>query len=263
LILSLIFGTAYWKLGHNQADAGLRVSLLFFAALMGNLTAFAFMFPVFEYRPLFYRERAEGMYHVAAFGIARILTDIPGVLSSAIAFSIPLYWLAGFQYNAGKFFFFLLAIIGLNLAAVALGQFIATCNPTAETATLIFGSILAFFALTAGFLIKRTDIPPWFIWGYWISIFRYTIEALVDNEFKGLLLGCPNNEDAYPVPVVLPNGNTVTKFYCQFHRGEQFIQSFEMYPSLQWPDIAVLYGYFFLFTFLTVVCTKLINHQKR
>jgi uncharacterized membrane protein YbhN (UPF0104 family) len=34
-----------------------------------------------------------------------------------------------------------------------------------------------------GFIVSRANIPPWWIWGYWLSPFTYALNALSVNEF--------------------------------------------------------------------------------
>jgi hypothetical protein len=41
-----------------------------------------------------------------------------------------------------------------------------------------------FFMLCEGFFQIRSDIPPWFIWVYYMGFHTYAFRAAVVNEFK-------------------------------------------------------------------------------
>lgn len=45
--------------------------------------------------------------------------------------------------------------------------------------------VMTFFTLTMGFLIPASEIPPWYIWIYWINPLRYILQGLVVNEVGG------------------------------------------------------------------------------
>jgi len=48
-----------------------------------------------------------------------------------------------------------------------------------------------------GFYINIDNIPIYYKWIYYISFFRYSYEALLANEFRGLQFAC-NNSSCIP-----------------------------------------------------------------
>lgn len=66
LFLMVLAGLFFWQLRHDQSGATLRVNLLGFITVYAGLSAFAALPATFEFRPVLYRERAEGMYNTAA-----------------------------------------------------------------------------------------------------------------------------------------------------------------------------------------------------
>jgi hypothetical protein len=43
-----------------------------------------------------------------------------------------------------------------------------------------------FFMLCEGFLIVKSDIPPWFIWGHYIAFHTYSFRPFMVNEFASI-----------------------------------------------------------------------------
>eukprot|EP01117_Protostelium_nocturnum_P006613 TRINITY_DN237_c1_g1_i1.p1 TRINITY_DN237_c1_g1~~TRINITY_DN237_c1_g1_i1.p1 ORF type:complete len:1431 (+),score=551.25 TRINITY_DN237_c1_g1_i1:149-4441(+) len=261
LFLAFIFGTVYFRLNYDSYGGQLRVALMFVTAIYANLTAFAY-FPVnFANRPVFYRERDSGMYRTTAWQLAQTVTDFPIIAFGTILFATPLYWITGLDADAAKFFYFLFTVLALNFCALSIGQLFGVIFPSIEAAGLIFGTIFAIFALSAGFLLPRPGFPVYGIWIYWMSFLRYAVEGLAVNELRGLQFNC-NENGGIPVVVTGPDGVQFTRYYCQFRTGEQVIQQFGMINMI-WADVFVLWGMYLLATLLSLIGLRFIRHAKR
>lgn len=55
----------------------------------------------------------------------------------------------------------------------------------------IGAGLFGMFMLCCGFFVLPSNIPPWFIWGYWIGFHTYAFELFMYNEFDSLKLTCP------------------------------------------------------------------------
>lgn len=53
-------------------------------------------------RPVFYRERAAGLYAAVPFALAQALVELPYVLAQTIIYSLLVYFLIRFEINAAK-----------------------------------------------------------------------------------------------------------------------------------------------------------------
>jgi len=264
IVLSFVFATVYFRLGNEEKTANERVSVLFFSAVFANLTAFAYIPKQYIIRPIFYRERSDGMYRVLAFGISVAITDIPGIIIGAIIFAIPYYWIIGLAPFPGRFFFFLLVFIGLQFCCVSFAVFLGVWIPSSDIAGIIYGTLFGFFAMSAGFLLPRTEIPDYYIWIYHISFLRYALEPLVINEMNPTLFYC-NNATSSVVHVNVTSGNVTLgiREACPFNSGKEILELFGMREDLKWIDVGVLYGYYLFFLVLTLIGLRFINHQKR
>jgi ABC-type multidrug transport system ATPase subunit/ABC-type multidrug transport system permease subunit len=261
LLLGLIFGTAFWQRNLDQAGSIQLVSALFFSSVLANLNAFS-MIPVTTLlQPVFLRETAESMYSAWAFGVARIVVSYLIALTVPTVFGIPFYWMSGLRQEAGPFFTYMLALYGIFLACVSLSLALSQIMPNEELASLVFSLSFSFFALSAGFLLPKGKLH-WWIWSYWISVIHWYLEPVVVNNFRGVTLYCTDNQ-LVPVEVSLANGSTAVRQFCPLTSGDQFLASFDMNKNLLWPDIAVLWGYCFVFSTIYFVALRYINWTKR
>jgi len=44
----------------------------------------------------------------------------------------------------------------------------------------IGAGMFGMFMLCCGFFVLPSNIPPWFIWGYWIGFHTYAFELFID-----------------------------------------------------------------------------------
>lgn len=76
----------------------------------------------------------------------------------------------------------LLMVLAIYWAIPLFGQLFSFLSPNIGIASVIGTILLVAFTLTVGFLISPENIPPWWIWVYWINPLRYALQGLVVNE---------------------------------------------------------------------------------
>jgi len=66
-------------------------------------------------------------------------------------------------------------------------------NPmTGQTAGSGLFSVMFLFS---GFFIKKADIPAYWIWIHYLSLFKYTYDSIISSSFEGISYGTTTNED--------------------------------------------------------------------
>lgn len=50
------------------------------------------------------------------------------------------------------------------------------------------------FMLCCGFFVIPSNIPDWFIWGYWMGFHTYAFELFMFNEFDSVKLNFLNKK---------------------------------------------------------------------
>uniref|UniRef100_A0A1X7TD60 ABC-2 type transporter transmembrane domain-containing protein n=1 Tax=Amphimedon queenslandica TaxID=400682 RepID=A0A1X7TD60_AMPQE len=98
--------------------------------------------------------------------------------------------------------------------------------------------------LFGGVLLTLDTIPVWIRWLQYVSLFRYSIEAIVVNEIDGLYFNQTINGSSVLVP------------------GSELL-SFQGYKtSWLWYDMIGLGGLALLFLTLTYITLRLIKKEK-
>jgi ABC-type multidrug transport system ATPase subunit len=258
LFLGLLTGAAFWQMGNDQVSIGLRASIFFLLLLLASFNAFTLIPIIMEERPAFYRERASGTYPSLVYLIAFILSNLPWSLAGAVCFCVPVYWMAGFQYEAGPFFFYLLVAVLSSLVAQMFSQFISFSAANAEAAAFMGGVPTLLFNLLAGFFVPPSEMGFW-IFGYYISFTRYSLQSLMINEVDGVEFECPNNEGA--IPYQTANG---IAFYCQITSGQDALDAFEITEiSSKWILAGILTGFYFIFILFSWFALQYMKHLNR
>jgi len=102
-----------------------------------------------------------------------------------------------------------------------------------------------FFMLCEGFFIVRTDIPPWFIWGYYIGFHSYTFRVFMYNEFSQIDLFDPETQA------------------FGFVTGKDVLEFYDMEEVKVGNDFAVLIGFSLFFQICFYLVLERFHKGKR
>ena len=138
-----------------------------------------------EDRAVFVRERRNGYYSVAAHVISESLMSIPGLLIISFICSITVFFMAGLHGGASGFFIFAFDLFIALYVAESMLAFIASLVPHYIIGMAIGAAAYGFQMLTQGFFLLPSNIPPYWIWGYYIGFHRYAFGIFMHNEFTG------------------------------------------------------------------------------
>ena len=159
---------------------------LFAFSLTFLLSASAKGLPVFvQERNILSRESYGGAYRVSSYVIANAIVFLPFMLIVALVFSIPVYWLAGLNNRPSAFLYFVLVIwVAVYSANSMVALFNAVVPNYIMGTTLITGCLGAFF-LFSGFFVSKNQIPKYWRFVHYLSLFKYPLESLLINEYSG------------------------------------------------------------------------------
>ncbi|XP_067672011.1 broad substrate specificity ATP-binding cassette transporter ABCG2-like isoform X3 [Haliotis asinina] len=186
LLFAIIVGAVYFQLD-TSAASGIqnRVGAFFFMVMnqiFGNLSAVEIFL---RERSMFMHENVSGFYRVSSFFLAKVFCDlVPMRLVPTAVFSSVVYWLIGFKNGASHFFFFLLNLFLTTLSATSLAFAISASIQVRAVANILISLSFVFMMLFSGLLINLGSIGEWLTWAKWISIFRFSLDALCINELK-------------------------------------------------------------------------------
>ncbi|KAH8653120.1 putative Brefeldin A resistance protein [Tricladium varicosporioides] len=262
LVQALISGSLFYNAPNNSAGLFVKSGALFLALLFNSLMAMSEVTDSFSGRPILAKHKAFALYHPAAFCIAQIAADIPVILFQISHFSIVLYFMVGLKSTAGAFLTFWIFIFATTMAMTALFRWIGAAFKTFDAASKVSGFLISALIMYTGYMIRKPQMHPWFVWIYWIDPLAYGFEGLLSNEFHNTIIPCVANNLA-------PNGPGYTDLLYQACTGvggaavgatqvtgDDYLASLAYSHSHLWRNFGILWAWWVLFVVLTIVSTN-------
>jgi ABC-type multidrug transport system permease subunit len=171
LFVAFLYGLVYYnqgKIDPNGATIGDVQNVL---GLLFSMAVFVGMFNannvlplLFSERPVYYRERAAGMYGPLSYSTATGVAELPYLLVQALIMVCIAYWLVGFAAVAWKFFYFLLMFFTSLCVYTYMGNFMSTISPSLLMSALIVSLFSQTWTIVNGYLIPYDQIPIYWKW---------------------------------------------------------------------------------------------------
>ncbi|BBN10593.1 ATP-binding cassette, subfamily G (WHITE), member 2 [Marchantia polymorpha subsp. ruderalis] len=181
--VALTMGTLFLQARISEKGARQRVSFISFTLALLIFTSVEAMGIFLEERQIFIRETSRGAYRAATYVISGAIVIIPFLMILAIVFSTISYWLVGLVAEPGPFFFFTLTVFLVLLVANSFVSFVSGLVPNFTVGNSLCSAVIAYFFLFSGFFIERNNIPKYWIWLHYLSLFKYPFESMLENEF--------------------------------------------------------------------------------
>lgn len=178
-------GLCLGSIFYRGSDPGERMGLFAFS-LTFLLSSTTEGLPVFvQERNILSRESYGGAYRVSSYVIANAIVFLPFMLIVALVFSIPVYWLAGLNTRPWAFLYFVLVIWVAVYSANSMVAFFSAAVPNYIMGTTLITGCLGAFFLFSGFFVSKNQIPKYWRFVHYLSLFKYPLEALLINEYWG------------------------------------------------------------------------------
>ncbi|KAF9209762.1 hypothetical protein BGZ49_001404 [Haplosporangium sp. Z 27] len=268
VIKAIVVGSVFLKLKTDASGAFTRGGVLFFALLFNALISQAELPMAMQGRPILYKHKKFAMYRPSAFAIAQICVDIPLIIVQVVLFSVVLYFMAGLQHEAGKWFFFVMTLFFAALCMTAFFRMWGAISSTFDQASGNSGLLLLALILYSGYMIPYQAMHPWLIWVFWINPLAYAFKALISNEMRGLKFVCNGAS-------MIPNGPTYTDMQYQvcglagsvpgsnIVDGSDYLFTAYRYKTSQmWLDIVALICFWLLFVAINCYALENIEFGK-
>lgn len=169
IVQSIILGTVFYDLPHSTQSLYQVGSVVFYTILIPGLQSMSEFGNTFAQRPLLLKHKRYRFYHPLSYGYGQILTDI--VLKIvAIAYNIPMYFLANLQRRADRFFIFFLVAYISHLTLSMFFRFIAVLSPSVEKAGLPVGFFLTTLVIYTGWYIPPPQMQVWLKWFRYLNV---------------------------------------------------------------------------------------------
>ncbi|CAJ2504930.1 Uu.00g123240.m01.CDS01 [Anthostomella pinea] len=266
IIIAIVLGTLYLRLGNTSASAFSKGGLLFISLLFNAFQAFSELGSTMTGRPIVNKHKAYAFHRPSALWIAQIFVDTAFSAVQILVFSIIVYFMTDLHRTPGAFFTFYLLILVGNLAMTLYFRIIGCLSPDFDYAIKFAVITVTLFILTSGYLIQYQSQQVWLRWIFWINALGLAFASLMANEFGGNELTCSGES-------LVPSGvdyNNISHQVCtlagsvpgtlQVNGGDYITQGYSYHPHDLWRNFGIIMAIIVFFLIMNVVLGELVKH---
>lgn len=177
-------GTLYLFTSDSRIGLDNRAAYIVFTLAFYYWTSLEAL-PIFiQEREIFQREYSRGAYRASSFALATFLVYIPFYIIIAAVYSVITFFLVGLPASAGQFFYHAFCIFTVVVTGSTFATMISTLVPNPMIGQTSASSIFAVMFLFSGFFIVRRDIPLYWIYFHYLSLFKYAYDDLMTNALQ-------------------------------------------------------------------------------
>ncbi|KAK3012503.1 hypothetical protein RJ639_007989 [Escallonia herrerae] len=228
--VGLVLGTIFMNVANDQGHLALQTRIGFFAfSLTFLLSSATEGLPIFlQERRIFMRETSRGAYRVSSHVIANTLIFLPFLLMVGLLYATPVYWLVGLRREVDGFFYFALVVWMVVLMSNSFTACFSALVPNFIMGTSVISGLMGSFFLFSGYFISKENIPNYWIFMHYSSLFKYPFECFLINQYGGKegRTRCVDTEAGE----------------CKLY-GDGFLRQQGVTESQKWSNIAVMLGF--------------------
>lgn len=242
LLVGLVLGTIYINIGFDKQGIEKRFGLFAFT-LTFLLSSTTETLPIFiNERPILLRETSGGIYRLSSYLIANTLVFLPYLLAIAIIYSVSVYFLVGLCASWQAFAYFVLVIWVIVLMANSFVLFLSSLAPNYIAGTSLVTILLGGFFLFSGYFISKDNMPKYWLFMHFFSMYKYALDALLINEYGCLVSRC----------LIWYEENNGNNRECMVTGGD-VLQKRGLHERQRWSNIYILIGFFVLYRVLCLM----------
>ncbi|KAI5404988.1 ATP-binding cassette sub- G member 5 [Lathyrus oleraceus] len=245
LISGLVLGSIFGNLKDGLVGAEQRVGLFAFI-LTFLLSSTIDALPIFlQEREILMKETSSGSYRVSSYALANGIVYLPFLLILAILFAVPLYWIVGLNQNFTAFLHFLLLIWLILYTANSVVVCFSALVPNFIVGNSVIAGVIGSSFLFSGYFISNHEIPNYWIFMHYLSLFKYPFEGFLINEFS-------NSKKCleYMFGACVMKGEDILKE--EGYGGE----------SSRWKNVGVMVSFIFVYRFISYVILRYRSSQR-
>ncbi|XWS71252.1 hypothetical protein CRYUN_Cryun03dG0122600 [Craigia yunnanensis] len=232
------FGLAsvYVKVRKDEEGVAERLGLFAFS-LSFLLSSTVEALPIYlQERRVLMKEASRGAYRISSYMIANTIVFMPFLLAVSMLFAVPVYWIVGLNPSIAAFTFFTFVVWLIILMASSLVLFLSAVSPDFVSGNSLICTVLGAFFLFSGYFIPKDNIPKYWLFMYYVSLYRYPLDTLLTNEYWSLRSEC-FSWHPQDYSHCLLTGNDVLK-----SRG--------LDKDTRWMNVGIMFGFFLFYRVL-------------
>ncbi|GLU18083.1 hypothetical protein SLE2022_344030 [Rubroshorea leprosula] len=250
LVAGLVLGTIYFNVGSDKGRIALQTRIGFFAfSLTFLLSSTTEVLPIFlQERRILMRETSRGAYRVSSYVLANTIIFLPFLLLVGLLFSTPVYWLVGLRRESHGFLYFSLVVWMVLLMSNSFVACFSALVPNFIMGNSVIAGLMGSFFLFSGYFISKDNIPTYWIFMHYLSLFKYPFECFMINEFGG--------QQGTRRCIDFQNGE------CSFY-GNELLRQQDIKESQKWSNLAVMLGFIIGYRVLCLLILSYRCHRTR
>ncbi|KAB2064166.1 hypothetical protein ES319_A09G002200v1 [Gossypium barbadense] len=173
--------------GNGSMRSKLQTQIGFFAfSLTFLLSSTTEGLPIYlQERRILMKETSRGAYRVSSYVISNTMVFMPFLLFVALLYTFPVYWLVGLRREINAFLYFSLVVWLVVLMSNSFVACFSALVPNFIMGTSLIAGLVGSFFLFSGYFISKEDIPKYWIFMHYLSLFKYPFECFMLNEYGG------------------------------------------------------------------------------
>ena len=176
-------GSVYLKVRKDEGGVTERLGLFAFS-LSFLLSSTVEALPIYlQERRVLMKEASRGAYRISSYLIANTVVFLPFLFVVALLFAVPIYWLVGLNSSITAFAFFTFIVWLILLMASSLVLFLSAVSPDFISGNSLICTVLGAYFLFSGYFIPKDSIPKYWLFMYYVSLYRYPLDSLLINEY--------------------------------------------------------------------------------
>ncbi|KAF7803604.1 ABC transporter G family member 29-like [Senna tora] len=249
LVAAFLMGTIFWKVGtkrSNSTDLTMVIGAMFTSVLFVGINNCSTVQPVVAVeRTVFYREKAAGMYAALPYAVAQVVCEIPYVFFQTVYYSLIVYAMVSFEWEARKFFWFFFVSFFSFLYFTYYGMMTVAITPNHQVAAIFASAFYGLFNIFSGFFIPRPKIPKWWVWYYWICPIAWTVYGLIVAQYG-------DSEEILAVPG-MENGVLIKDYITSYYGYD---------PNFMGPVAGILVAFTVFFAFMFAFGIRIMEGKR-
>ena len=230
VLVGFVLGTIFTEVSNDPHRFKLKNQVGFFAfSLTFLLSSTTDGLPIYlQERRILMRETLRGAYRISSYIIANTFVFLPFLLTVALLYATPVYWIVGLRREIDGFLYFSLVVWMVLLMSNSFVLCFSALVPDFIIGTYLIAGLMGSFFLFSGYFISREDIPWCWIFMHYLSLFKYPFECFMINEYGG--------EQGKKRCLVSVEGQCI-------EYGDSFLMQQGLKQSQKWSNLGVMLGF--------------------
>ncbi|KAG1677137.1 hypothetical protein FOA52_000943 [Chlamydomonas sp. UWO 241] len=181
-VVGLIVGGLFYGLPKTETGAPLFFGASYMIILFTSMGAMIGLTTALQTKGVWLKHRDNQFYPAWAHATALTITQLPLQCLDVLVWTVLTYFMVGYTYAAGRFFTNYLISVAVACCFGAMFRAIGHLSPDVVAAQTYGTMLLMVLTAMSGYTIPVNEIPPWWIWAYWMSPYSWAVRAMVVNE---------------------------------------------------------------------------------